>query len=125
MFKLPLLEIFDMSSNKLECIPDEIREMRALRVLSVMKNQIRNVSANVAMMDNVKILKLDHNPLNPDLKRIVDQGANSPSEVKGADTTSREIDTTEKVKRSLRTMGGPIQSSEDDSRYAPSPLSCM
>ena len=93
--------------------------MRALRVFSVMHNKIRNVSAHLATMDNVKILKLDHNPLNPELKRIVDQGATPPSEGNVLDTTSREFDTTERVKKFLRTTGSASHLSEEDSRCLP------
>lgn len=117
MYKLPQLEIFDISSNQLECIPDKIRDMRALRVLSATENSIRNVSANVSLMDNVKIIKLDRNPLTLDLKRIVDKGATSPSEGKATDTTSREMDTTEQVKKFLKNIGGTTEILDGDSRY--------
>ena len=93
--------------------------MRALRVFSVMHNKIRNVSAHLATMDNVKIMKLDHNPLNPELKRIVDQGATPPAEGNGLDTTSREFDTTERVKKFLRAAGSANHLSEEDSRCLP------
>ena len=119
MFKLPQLEIFDISKNKLDSIPNEIGEMRALRVFSVTHNKIRNISAHLAMMDNVKIMKLAHNPLNPELKRIVDQGATPPTEGNTLDNTSREFDTTERVKKFLRAAGSANHLSEEDSRCLP------
>ncbi|KAL8797346.1 MAG: hypothetical protein Q9195_000500 [Heterodermia aff. obscurata] len=107
------------SKNKLDSIPNEIGEMRALRVFSVMHNKIRNVSAHLATMDNVKIMKLGHNPLNPELKRIVDQGASPPSEGNVLDNTSRDFDTTERVKKFLRATGSANHLSEEDSSDAP------
>lgn len=92
--------------------------MKALRVLSVSNNNIADVSPLLATMDNIKILKLDGNPLNPDLKRIVDEGASSPVQAKATDN-SREMDMTKKLKTYLRTMEAATHNPEGDSRYSP------
>ena len=90
--------------------------MKALRVLSVSNNSIESVSLYLATMESVKVLKMDGNPLNVDLKRIVDEGAKSPPQT---NTTSkeREQDLTEKVKTYLRTAEAAAHTVEEDSRY--------
>lgn len=92
--------------------------MKALRVLSVANNNIADISPLLATMDNIKILKVDGNPLNPDLKRIVDGGASSPFLANATDN-SREIDMTKKLKSYLRTTEAATHNSEEDSRYSP------
>ena len=90
--------------------------MKALRVLSVSNNNIESVSPQVAMMDNIKILKLDGNPLHSELKRIVDESANSPSQINTADN-KKDFDTTERVKNYLVTAEGAGNNWDGDSRY--------
>lgn len=79
IYKLPQLEILDLSRNRLTKIPEEISKMKALRVLSVLNNNIDDVPFCVGYLDTLRVLKLGGNPLTHDLRRIVESTDGSPS----------------------------------------------
>lgn len=91
--------------------------MRALRALSVSNNNIENVSPILAAMDNVTILKMNGNPLHPDLKRIADENA-SPLELDYPMDKKRDVDMTKKLKTYLRTTESAAHNADEDSRYS-------
>ena len=90
--------------------------MKALRALSVSNNNIENVSPILAAMDNVTILKLNGNPLHPDLKRIADENT-SPLEPDSPMDKKRDMDMTKKLKTYLRSTEAAAQHADEDSRY--------
>jgi Leucine-rich repeat (LRR) protein len=57
------LEILDMASNKLECVPNSIDKFIALRVLYLCHNQIDTVSRNIDTLPNLEFLSLRNNPM--------------------------------------------------------------
>lgn len=104
-----------MSRNKLTKIPEEIKAMKALRVLSLTNNVIETVPFTIASLD-IRILKLAGNPLNPDLARLVEGGALSPSRVTLPDNEKETI-ITRKLKKYLKTAKSASRDSGGDSRY--------
>ena len=91
--------------------------MKALRALSVSNNNIENVSPILATLDNVTILKMNGNPLHPDLKRIADENA-SPLEPDSPMDKKRDMDMTKKLKTYLRNTEAAAHNADEDSRYS-------
>ena len=118
IFGLPQLEILDFSKNKISEVPDEIEQMKALRVFSIQHNNIGDLPFGLGSINTLRMLKLTGNPLTPKLKRIVEgselsQGS-SPAFVdndNGKDTMA-----TKKVLEYLRILAA-AKDSEGDSRY--------
>jgi Leucine-rich repeat (LRR) protein len=73
------LQILDLSRNNLERLPDELKAMKSLRVLSVMHNQLRDLPFSIGGLDSLRILKMTGNPLNEQLKTIVDNNGSALS----------------------------------------------
>ena len=103
-----------MSRNKISKVPDEIKAMRALRVLSLGNNLIENVPSVIASLD-IRILKLAGNPLSPDLMRLVEGGAISPSRMTLPDN-EKEVIITRKLKKYLRATKTTTRDSGGESR---------
>ena len=125
IYRLPQLEILDLSRNRLSRIPEEVKNMKALRVLSVLNNNIDDVPVCLGYLDTLKVLKLAGNPLTHDLKRIVDGTDGSPSRV-ATSVTDYEKDAllTKKVKKYLKAAAAAAASeSGGESRYVTSPIS--
>lgn len=103
MYKLPQLEILDLSRNKLSRVPEEINNMKALRVLSLLNNTIEDLPACIGLLDALKILKIAGNPLIPNLMRILDgsDGSSSPPVTALADNEKESI-VTRKIKKYLK-----------------------
>ena len=116
MYKLPQLEILDLSRNKLSKVPDEIGDMKALRVLSLLSNCIETVPYCLGNLDTLRILKLAGNPLASDLLRIVNgsDGTSSPSL---ATLTENEKDTlmTKRIKKFLKVEAAARESGDGSS----------
>jgi hypothetical protein len=111
---LPRLEVLDLSRNKLVRISEDIKNMRALRVLSLGNNMIENVPPVIASLD-IRILKLAGNPLNPDLMKIVEGGTVSPSRAALPDN-ERDVIMTRKLKKYLRSVETAARDSGGESR---------
>ena len=120
VYKLPQLEILDLSRNKLSKVPDEIGNMKALRVLSLLNNSIENVPYCLGNLDTLRILKLAGNPLSSDLMRIVNgsDGTHSPSL---ATLTDNEKDTllTKRIKKHLKVEAAARESGDGSSSDGP------
>ena len=106
-----------MSRNELTKIPEEIVNMKGLRVFSLLNNNIGEVPSSLGLLDTLKILKIAGNPLKPSLKRIVDgnDDSNSPPLTALADN---EKDTllTRKIKKFLKSELAAKESGEEESR---------
>ena len=125
IYRLPQLEILDLSRNRLSRIPEETKNMKSLRVLSVLNNNIDDVPFCLGYLDTLKVLKLAGNPLTHDLKRIVDGTDGSPSRI-GTSVTDYEKDAllTKKVKKYLKAAATAAASeSGGESRYVTPPIS--
>ena len=70
--KLPLLEILDISRNKLRRVPEEIKQLTSLRVFSLMYNKVEELPSSLADMNKLQILKVAENPLRFRLRRTID-----------------------------------------------------
>lgn len=106
VYKLPQLEILDLSRNKLRRIPDEIENMTALRVLSLLNNNIEDLPSCLGFLDALKILKVAGNPLKPNLMRIVDgNDASSPPLTAVADNEKESL-LTRRLKTYLKKASG-------------------
>ena len=75
-------------------------------------------------MDNVTILKMNGNPLHPDLKRIADENA-SALELDYPMDKKRDMDMTKKLKTYLRTTEAAAHNADEDSRYSIWKASCI
>ncbi len=120
VYKLPQLEILDLSRNKLSKVPDEIGNMKALRVLSLLNNYIETIPYCLGTLDTLRILKLAGNPLSPELMRIVNgsDGTYSPSL---ATMTDNEKDTllTKRIKKHLKVEAAAKESGDGSSSDGP------
>lgn len=117
IFGLPQLEILDFSRNKISEIPDEIEQMKALRVFSIQHNSIGDLPFCLASINTLRMLKLTGNPLTPKLKRIVEGSDLSPgpSPAFGDNEIEKDTMSTKKVLEYLRTLAA-AKDSEGDSR---------
>jgi len=79
IFGLSQLEILDMSRNKLTEVPEEIERIKALRVLSLHHNYIEDLPNCIGHINTLRMLKLAGNPLNPDLRDLIEGNENSPA----------------------------------------------
>ncbi len=118
IFGLPQLEILDLSRNKISEVPDEIEQMKALRVFSIQHNNIGDLPFCLGSINTLRMLKLTGNPLTPRLKRIVEGSDISPGPSPAFVDNEIEKDTmsTKKVLEYLRTLAA-AKDSEGDSRY--------
>jgi hypothetical protein len=107
------LEILDLSRNKLTRVPDEIKDMKTLRVLSLLNNNIAELPSCVGFLDTLRILKLAGNPLKGNLKRIVDgNDTSSPPPIALADNEKEAI-VTRKVKKLLKSEAAANELGEE------------
>lgn len=124
IFRLPQLEIIDLSKNYLKHIPDEIAVFKSLRVLSVNHNQIRDIPPCLGNISTIRILKLYGNPLIADLMSVVrgPEGTLSPATPAVPDNEKmQERETTERIIEYLRRKGqmqdGPLETPRALSRF--------
>ena len=124
IFRLPQLEIIDLSRNYLKHIPDEIGVFKFLRVLSVNHNQIRDIPLCLANISTIRILKLYGNPLTADLMGVVrgPEGTLSPKTPAVPENEKiQERDTTERIIEYLRRKGqmqdAPLETPRALSRF--------
>ena len=114
--RLPKLQILDISRNRLTRIPDDMKYMKTLKVLSVMNNNIDRVPFSLGSLDSLRILKLAGNPLEIQLRRIIE----------GTDTTlsplvtplaenGKDVLVTLRIKQYLKHEAAALES---DSRYS-------
>ena len=68
------LEELYASRCQLEVVPEWIGEFRFLKNLWLIKNAIQDVPSSVARIADLKNLKLDDNPLNPELAAAYEEG---------------------------------------------------
>ena len=89
--------------------------MRALRVLSLGNNLLKDIPFVIASLD-IRILKLAGNPLNPELMRVVEGVAVSPSRATLLDN-EKDVIMTRKLKKYLKAAETAARDSGGDSRY--------
>ena len=91
--------------------------MKALRVLSVMNNNLQGVPFSLGSLDTLKILKLANNPLHEGLKNVVEgnDGSPIPFNVPLAEN-EKDAMLTKKIKKFLKTEAASLESG-GESRY--------
>jgi len=72
VYKLPLLEILDISRNKVRKISKEIKSLASLRVFSIVHNRVDDLPPELCEMTKLQILKIAENPLRFKLKKVVE-----------------------------------------------------
>jgi hypothetical protein len=114
VYKLPLLEILDLSRNKINALPDEINKLRSLRVLSVMQNRLDDLPTGLSEMNKLQILKIAGNPLRYPLRRVLEA---SEAEITSSGMTDneKEVAVTAELKRFLRTRQQAATTPDPDS----------
>ena len=108
------MEILDLSRNRLTKVPDEIKDMKCLRVLSLMNNYIGDIPSCVGFLDTLRIMKLAGNPLKGNLKSIVD-GNNAPSSppLTALADNEKEAIVTRKIKSLLKSEAAANEFGEE------------
>lgn len=101
VYKLPLLEILDLSRNRINALPEEVSRLTSLRVLSVMQNRLDDLPAGLSEMNKLQILKVAGNPLKYPLRRALEacEANVSPSMT----DNEKEVAVTAELKRYMRT----------------------
>lgn len=118
---MPLLEILDLSRNKINALPEEISKLKSLRVLSVMQNRLDELPIGLSDMNKLQILKVAGNPLRRPLRQVLE---NTESEMapSGMTDNEKEVAVTAELKiflknRMIATTPEPETSA--DTRYEP------
>lgn len=118
MIKLPLLEILDLSRNKISQLPEEIKKVTSLRVLSVMQNSLKDLPLGVSDMSKLQILKVAGNPLRHPLRKVLET---SESEITSSTMSDneKEVALTAELKRFLKTRqpATPQDFEKNNERY--------
>lgn len=120
MYKLPLLEILDISRNKISSLPGEISKLTSLRVLSVMQNRLDELPPGLSDMNKLQILKIAGNPLRYPLRRVLEA---SEADIAPSSMTDneKEVAVTAELKRFLKArqpVTPPELESGSETRYA-------
>jgi hypothetical protein len=117
-----LLEILDLSRNKINALPDEISKLRSLRVLSIMQNRLDDLPVGLSDMNKLQILKIAGNPLRYPLRRVLE--ASEAEIAPGMTDNEKEVAVTAELKRFLRTRQQattPEPESSGDTRLVNTP----
>jgi RAM signalling pathway protein len=101
LYKLPLLEILDISRNKIRKISNEVKNLTSLRVFSVMHNRIDELPPELCDMSKLQILKVAENPLRFKLKKVIEAKEAEVASLEMNDN-EKEIAVTAEIKRHLR-----------------------
>ncbi|KAF5962513.1 Leucine-rich repeat-containing protein [Fusarium bulbicola] len=107
LLELNRLEILDLSRNKLKALPEDIVKMTSLKVLAAQRNEIEDLPFCVAEMASLLALKVDINPLNPILKRIVEAHPLDPATNGVRDNESTDLVITAQIKQFLKHEARP------------------
>ena len=85
--------------------------MKALRVLSLVSNNISTVPLGIGYLDNLRIIKLSGNPLNDGLRQVVDgiDGTPSPMVAPIAEN-EKDANLTKRVKKYLKAEAASLES---------------
>lgn len=102
VYKLPLLEILDISRNKINHLPEEIRKLTSLRVLSVMQNRLDELPHGLSDMSKLQILKVAGNPLRVPLRQALEDSESQIAHSHMSDN-EKEVAVTAELKRFLKT----------------------
>ena len=127
MFGLPQLEIVDLSRNDIGEVPKEIDKMKALRVFAIQHNRIEDLPLGLGDISTLRILKVTGNPLNSNIKRIVEGNEDVLSPATPAlpsDENERATIVTKKVIEYLRSQAMSSRDSGEDSRLATQRAPC-
>ena len=91
--------------------------MKALRVLSLTHNGIRDLPSCMGSLDGLDILKISENPLNLNLMRVMEgtDGSSSPLSTTHTDN-EKERSMTKRIKKYLKAVGATKEYCEE-SRY--------
>jgi len=60
---LSLLEVLDLSANRLDYIPDEIGLLKNLKILNLSCNNLKKIPDSIKNLTNLKCIDLSHNPI--------------------------------------------------------------
>jgi hypothetical protein len=118
---LPLLEILDLSRNKITTLPDEIKKLSSLRVLSIMQNRLDDLPPGLSDMNKLQILKVAGNPLQSPLRRTLEDSENDMASSAMTDN-EKEVAVTADLKRFLRVRqqaNTPEPEGGNETMYAP------
>jgi Leucine-rich repeat (LRR) protein len=116
---LPLLEILDLSRNKITTLPDEIKKLSSLRVLSIMQNRLEDLPSGLSDMNKLQILKVAGNPLQYPLRRTLEDSENDMASSAMTDN-EKEVAVTADLKRFLKVRqqaNTPEPEGGNDTRY--------
>jgi hypothetical protein len=72
VYKLPLLEILDISRNKVRNISREVKNLTSLRVFAIVHNRVEDLPFELSEMTQLQTLKVQENPLRFELKKVIE-----------------------------------------------------
>ena len=103
-----------MSRNELAKLPEELRNMKSLRYLSLMHNRLESLPYSLGFLESLRLLKLGSNPLNPTLQGLVDgdESSLSPTNAKIREH-EKEAVVTVKIKHYLKSEATTLESPAD------------
>lgn len=111
-----------MSRNFLTELPEELRNMKSLRFLSLMNNRLQNLPYSLGFLESLRVVKLGSNPLNDALRGLMDGEDLSFSP---ADTSlggnQKEAIITFKIKQHLKSEATTLESPADSRYYEQHP----
>lgn len=119
MLKLPLLEILDLSRNKISKIPEEIRQLKSLRVFSIMQNRLDDLPTGLSEMNKLQILKVAGNSFKYPLRRVLETKETELADLPMTDN-EKEVAVTAELKRFLKSrqpVATPDPESGSEARY--------
>ena len=93
-------------------LPEEIQNMKSLRFLSVMNNNIENLPLSLGFLESLRLLKLTGNPLKDSLRHIADGSESAPSPlVTSIGENERDTVYTIRIKQYLKAEAAALESS--------------
>jgi Leucine Rich Repeat (LRR) protein len=97
------LEILDLSHNRLQTLPDEIRNMTSLKVFAVQKNRLERLPTSLGEINSLMVLKVEDNPLVFPPAEILSADDEPPTGTSERMTSERlMLHITTKIKKYLR-----------------------
>ena len=93
-------------------LPEEIHNMKSMRFLSVMHNNIEDLPLSLGFLESLRLLKLTGNPLKESLKQIADGNDSAPSPlVTSIGENERDTVCTIRIKQYLKAEVAALESS--------------
>ena len=105
--------------NQIKHIPEQVKQLRCLKVLSLSKNMIETVPSCLKDFDTLRLLRLASNPLRPDFAAIFEGRGLYPLLDENATDNEKDTVFTANLKQYLRTEIAAHEFGEESSSEGP------